>query len=159
VTVLPQISRLYTAILSASAAAQSRHNVSWLPRPVPHRPHPHPHTHMHTPLTTSSMSMICCVLPVSPPSPSRLHVPSLVVVCVLVPANIPSRALPPPSLSLCYGCSDTICSLLSPNSVPQWGAESSLAGQWLPAAGWDGPWTARTGFGPMWMCCDIFAAV
>jgi hypothetical protein len=44
------------------------------------------------------------------------------------------------------------------NSVPQWGAESSLAGQWLRAAGGDGACAARTGSGPMWMCGDIFAA-
>jgi hypothetical protein len=44
------------------------------------------------------------------------------------------------------------------NSIPQWGAESSLAGQWLPAAGGDGAWAARTGSGPMRMCCDIFTA-
>jgi hypothetical protein len=45
------------------------------------------------------------------------------------------------------------------NSVPQWGAESSLAWQWLPAAGGDGAWTVRTGSWPMRMCGDIFAAV
>jgi hypothetical protein len=45
------------------------------------------------------------------------------------------------------------------NSVPQWGAETSLAWQWLPAAGGDGAWTARTGSGPILMCGDdIFAA-
>ena len=44
------------------------------------------------------------------------------------------------------------------NSVPQWGAGSSLAGQWLPAAGGDGAWAATTGSGPMRMCGDIFAA-
>jgi hypothetical protein len=44
------------------------------------------------------------------------------------------------------------------NSVPQWGAESSFAGQWLLAAGGDGAWTVRTGSGPMRMCGDIFAA-
>jgi hypothetical protein len=44
------------------------------------------------------------------------------------------------------------------NSVPQWGAESSLAGQWLPAAGGDGAWAVRTGSGPLRMCGDIFAA-
>jgi hypothetical protein len=45
------------------------------------------------------------------------------------------------------------------NSVLQWGAESSLAGQWLPAAGGDGAWSARTGSWPMRMCGDIFFAV
>jgi hypothetical protein len=30
-------------------------------------------------------------------------------------------------------------------SVPQWGAETSLAGQWLPTAGGDGTWSERTG--------------
>jgi hypothetical protein len=44
------------------------------------------------------------------------------------------------------------------NSVPQCGAEPSLAGQWLPAAGGDGAWAARTGSGPMLMRGDIFAA-
>jgi hypothetical protein len=44
------------------------------------------------------------------------------------------------------------------NSVPQWRAESSLAGEWLPAAGGDGAWAARTGSGPMLMRGDIFAA-
>jgi hypothetical protein len=34
----------------------------------------------------------------------------------------------------------------------------SLAGQWLPAAGGDGAWAARTGSGPMRMRGDIFAA-
>ena len=43
-------------------------------------------------------------------------------------------------------------------SVLQWGAESSFAGQWLPAAGWDGAWAIRTGSGPMLMYSDIFAA-
>jgi hypothetical protein len=43
-------------------------------------------------------------------------------------------------------------------SVPQLGAESSLAGQWLPAAGGDGSWEVRTDSGPMRMCGDIFAA-
>jgi hypothetical protein len=44
------------------------------------------------------------------------------------------------------------------------GAETSLAGQWLPAAGGDGhgrrgrAWAARTGSGPMLMRGDIFAA-
>jgi hypothetical protein len=38
------------------------------------------------------------------------------------------------------------------------GAEPSLAGQWLPPAGGDGAWAARTGSGPMLMCGDIFAA-
>ena len=37
-------------------------------------------------------------------------------------------------------------------------AEPSLAGQWLPAAGGDGAWAARTGSGPMLMRGDIFAA-
>jgi hypothetical protein len=41
----------------------------------------------------------------------------------------------------------------------QWGAaESSFAGQWLPAAGGHGAWAVRTGSGPMRMCGDIFAA-
>ena len=40
----------------------------------------------------------------------------------------------------------------------QWGAESSLSGLWVPAAGGDGTWAARTGSGPMRMCGDIFAA-
>ena len=40
----------------------------------------------------------------------------------------------------------------------QWGAEFSLAGQWLPAAGGDWAWVARTGSGPMLMRSDIFAA-
>jgi hypothetical protein len=44
------------------------------------------------------------------------------------------------------------------NFVPQWGAESSFAGQWLPAAVGDGTWAVRTGSGPMRMCADIFAA-
>ena len=44
------------------------------------------------------------------------------------------------------------------NSVPQWGAGSSLAGQWLPAAGGDGAWADTTGSGPMRMRGDIFAA-
>jgi hypothetical protein len=44
------------------------------------------------------------------------------------------------------------------NSVPQWEAESCLPGQWLPAAGGDRAWAARTGSGPMRMCGDIFAA-
>jgi hypothetical protein len=44
------------------------------------------------------------------------------------------------------------------NSVTQWGAETSLAWQWLPAAGGDGAWAARTGSGPMLMRGDIFAA-
>jgi hypothetical protein len=44
------------------------------------------------------------------------------------------------------------------DSVPQWGDETSLAGQWLPAAGGDGAWAARTGSGPMLMRGDIFAA-
>ena len=43
-------------------------------------------------------------------------------------------------------------------SVPQWGAESAPARRWLPAAGWDRAWAARTGSGPMRMCGDIFAA-
>jgi hypothetical protein len=43
-------------------------------------------------------------------------------------------------------------------TVLQWGAESSMAGQWLPAAGGDGAWAARTDSGPMRMCGDIFAA-
>jgi hypothetical protein len=45
-----------------------------------------------------------------------------------------------------------------PDYVPQWGTEPSLAGQWLPAAGGDGAWAARTGSGPMLMRGDIFAA-
>jgi hypothetical protein len=40
------------------------------------------------------------------------------------------------------------------NSVPQWGAEPSLFGQWLPAAGGVGAWAARTGSGPMLMRGD-----
>jgi hypothetical protein len=41
---------------------------------------------------------------------------------------------------------------------PKWGAEPSLAGQWLPAAGGDGTWAARTGSGLVLMrgeplCC------
>jgi hypothetical protein len=40
----------------------------------------------------------------------------------------------------------------------QCGVEPSLAGQWLPAAGGDGAWAARTGSGPMLMRGDIFAA-
>jgi hypothetical protein len=44
------------------------------------------------------------------------------------------------------------------DSVPQWGAESAPARRWLPAAGGDRAWAARTGSGPMRMCCDIFAA-
>jgi hypothetical protein len=44
------------------------------------------------------------------------------------------------------------------NSVPQWGAESAPARRWLPAAGGDRAWAARTGSGPMRMCGDIFAA-
>jgi hypothetical protein len=44
------------------------------------------------------------------------------------------------------------------NSVPQWGAESSLAGQWLPATGGDWALVARTGSGQMRMCGYIFAA-
>jgi hypothetical protein len=44
------------------------------------------------------------------------------------------------------------------NSVPQWGAESSLAGQWLPTASGDGAWSVRTGSGQMRMFYDIFAA-
>ncbi len=35
---------------------------------------------------------------------------------------------------------------------------AALAGQWLPAAGGDGAWAARTGSGPMLMRGDIFAA-
>jgi hypothetical protein len=46
----------------------------------------------------------------------------------------------------------------SDTSVPKWGAESSLTGQWLPTAGGDGAWTARTGSGPMLMRGYIFAA-
>ncbi len=42
------------------------------------------------------------------------------------------------------------------NSVQQSGAESSLARQWLPAAGGDGAWAARTGLGQIQMCGDIF---
>ena len=42
------------------------------------------------------------------------------------------------------------------NSVPH--GESSLAGQWLPAAGGDGTWAAKTGSVPMRMHGDIFAA-
>jgi hypothetical protein len=53
--------------------------------------------------------------------------------------------------------SEVVC-LYVKNSVPQWGAESSLAGQWLPTAGGDGAWAARTGSGPMRMCGDIFTA-
>jgi hypothetical protein len=64
------------------------------------------------------------------------------------------------------GVSNRVCVCLGPgedrtillNSVPQWGAESSLAGQWLPAAVWDGAWLVRTGSRLMLMCCDIFAA-
>jgi hypothetical protein len=41
---------------------------------------------------------------------------------------------------------------------PKWGAEPSLAGQWLPAAGGDGTWAARTGSGLVLMRGDIFAA-
>jgi hypothetical protein len=44
------------------------------------------------------------------------------------------------------------------NSVQQWKAESSFAGQWLPAAGGDWAWAVRTGSWLMPMCCDIFAA-
>jgi hypothetical protein len=44
------------------------------------------------------------------------------------------------------------------NSVLQWGAESSLAGQWLSSAVGDWAWVARTGSGQMRMSCDIFAA-
>jgi hypothetical protein len=47
---------------------------------------------------------------------------------------------------------------LGQNSVQQWGAESSLTCQWLPAAGGDGAWAARTDSRPMRMCGDIFAA-
>jgi hypothetical protein len=36
--------------------------------------------------------------------------------------------------------------------------KSSLAWQWLPAAGGDGAWEARTVSGQMLMCGDIFAA-
>ena len=36
--------------------------------------------------------------------------------------------------------------------------EPSLAGQWLPAAGGDGAWAARTGSGQMLMRGDIIAA-
>jgi hypothetical protein len=36
--------------------------------------------------------------------------------------------------------------------------KSSLAGQWLPAAGGDGAWVTRTVSGPMLMYGDIFAA-
>jgi hypothetical protein len=47
--------------------------------------------------------------------------------------------------------------MIKKNSVPQWGAESfSLAGLWLPAAGGDGVWAARTGSGLMLMRGDIF---
>jgi hypothetical protein len=44
------------------------------------------------------------------------------------------------------------------NFVPQSGAESSLAGLLLPAAGGDRTWAARTVSGPMLMRGDIFAA-
>jgi hypothetical protein len=40
------------------------------------------------------------------------------------------------------------------NYVPQWGAESSFAGQWLPAAGGDGAWAVRTG-----SVCDVLSRV
>jgi hypothetical protein len=41
---------------------------------------------------------------------------------------------------------------------PQWGTESAPARRWLPAAGGDRAWAARTGSWPMRMCGDIFAA-
>ena len=34
-----------------------------------------------------------------------------------------------------------------------------IIGQWLPDAGGDGAWSARTGSGQIQMCCDIYAAV
>ncbi len=44
-------------------------------------------------------------------------------------------------------------------SVLQWGAESSVFGrEWLPAAGWDWAWSARTVSRQMLMRGDIFAA-
>ena len=38
---------------------------------------------------------------------------------------------------------------------PKWGAEPSLTGPWLPAAGWDGTWEARTGSGLVLMRGDF----
>jgi hypothetical protein len=66
----------------------------------------------------------------------------------------------PERTSTTHECSSQLSQLVVglQNSVPQWGAESSLAGRWLPAAGGDGAWAARTGSGPMWMIGDIFAA-
>ncbi len=45
------------------------------------------------------------------------------------------------------------------NSVQQWGAESSLARQWLPVAGGDWAWAARMGLGLIQVCGDIFLAI
>ena len=65
--------------------------------------------------------------------------------------SIPS--LPAALLSLSFLSLPSLHRVLpSGNSVPQWGAESPLAGLWLPAAGGDGAWAARTGSGPMRMC-------
>jgi hypothetical protein len=53
----------------------------------------------------------------------------------------------------CKECNDNLArsffervipTLRKENSVPQWGAESSFAGQWLPAADGDGAWAVMT---------------
>ncbi len=56
------------------------------------------------------------------------------------------------------GAKDRYLLLLDPvvkTLFPKWGAEPSLTGQWLPAAGWDGTWEARTGSGLVPMRCDF----
>ena len=65
---------------------------------------------------------------------------------------------PPPPLDAesRNGAHYEVCS--SEKFCSECGAESAPAGQRLPAAGGDRAWAARTGSGPMWMCCDIFAA-
>ena len=58
----------------------------------------------------------------------------------------------------CVLCVCCVCVVCVENSVPKWGAEPSLAGQWLPVSGGDGAWAARTVSGPVLMRGDIFAA-
>jgi hypothetical protein len=45
-------------------------------------------------------------------------------------------------LPLGISCVSAFCFSFQ-NSVPEWGAETSLAGQWLPAAGGDGAWAVE----------------
>ena len=75
----------------------------------------------------------------------------------------PSRIVPPPETgeqpSLSSGLSDApLLNRRRPGSLYSIITyEPSLAGQWLPAAGGDGAWAARTGSGPMLTRGAIFA--